>query len=103
MLFADGTVQYSNTIFIENINVPQRMSVLGNPFTSYITVRFSKPPVSSVEFGLYDMSGRLVTKYIKPGGNLLYNLNVTQVISTGVYQLRAYADNTVFYFTLLKW
>ena len=78
------------------------MNVLGNPFTNYITVRFSKPPVSSVEFGLYDMSGRLVSNNVKPGGALLYRLNVTQVISSGVYQLRAYADNTVFYFTLLK-
>ena len=102
LIFSDGTFQYSNIIFIKNDNVPQRIDVLGNPFSNNLIVRLSRVPTGPVDIRLFDMSGRLLLKYTEASGATLFNLNTTSVASAGIYKLRVFADNQEFNFTVLK-
>jgi hypothetical protein len=102
MIYADGSFLYSNTVFVENNNVPQKYTVMGNPFGGQVSIRFSRAPLTKVQFEIFDMSGRLVAKYNRNGGAILYTLNTSNIISAGIYRLQVKADYEFRWFTILK-
>jgi hypothetical protein len=92
MLHTDGYVLYSNVVFIKKDNAPQQLFVYPNPFAGDLNIRFSRNPVSSVSFGIYDAGGKLVKKFTAAGGLPVYNLNTSDIIPRGVYVLKVVAD-----------
>ena len=103
LLHSDGTPPIvSNTIFINNENVRQRLIVLNNPFSNQLTVRLATLPSQSLKFGFYDMNGKLVKSYQAPGGAVIYTINTSTIVSKGIYRLRVYIGDEVFYSTLIK-
>jgi hypothetical protein len=102
MIYTDGSFLYSNTVFVEINNVPQRYTVMGNPFGGQVSIRFSRAPLTKVQFEIFDMSGRLVAKYNRNGGAILYSINTSNIISAGIYRLQVKADYEFKWFTILK-
>ena len=102
LLHSDGYTILSNTILVKNDNVPQRLIVLGNPFSNSINIRLSRVSTSKIDFSIYDMRGRLVKEYIASPGTLNISINANSIISKGVYRLRVYIDDYVYYQNLLK-
>ena len=92
----------SNTIFIKNDNIQQRLIVLTNPFSSQLNLRFANVPANNVKFEIFDMTGRLIKSQNGIGGSTNYTINTSSIVSKGVYRLRAYIDGFVYYATLLK-
>jgi hypothetical protein len=68
--------------------MPIDISVVNNPFTSYIDIRFTEQPKGKVQFVLSDMAGRPVTatEAIVPGNTYRFNI-VDKSIKSGVYAL----------------
>ncbi|HRH61611.1 MAG TPA: FG-GAP-like repeat-containing protein, partial [Chitinophagaceae bacterium] len=76
------------------------VSVLNNPFTNYIDVKFAKAPAEKVLLRLTDISGRLIETHTfnSPGKSLL-RLNITNgLLSRGLYILTVETANKKYVF-----
>ena len=94
MLHTDGYVLYSNIVIIRRDNAPQRLIITPNPFTDRVTVRFTRTPVGLVTFSFYDMTGKLVKRFVELGGSPSYDINTTNILSRAIYMLKVSADGT---------
>jgi hypothetical protein len=92
MLHTDGYVLYSNTIFIDKSDAPQRLFIYPNPFVNNLTVRLARPSTGPVTFSIYDAAGKLVKRYSEVAGSPSYTVNTKGIISRAIYMLRVNAD-----------
>jgi hypothetical protein len=92
MLHTDGYILYSNTIFIDKNDAPQRLFIYPNPFVNNLTVRLARTPTSPVTFSIYDAAGKLVKRYTEAAGSPSYIVNTKGILSRAIYMLRVNAD-----------
>jgi hypothetical protein len=92
MMHTDGYVLYSNVVFIQKNDAPQRLIVGPNPFNSNLTIRFARTPTGPVYFSFFDASGKLVKQYSVAGGSPSYTINTSGILPRAIYTLRVDAD-----------
>lgn len=89
----DGTYEYSDVIRIK-ISGKAKFEVLGNPFTSSLTVRYTVPQTGKLQISLTDMQGRLLKaeETIAGSGTNTYSVNNLSAIPSGIYLLNLDMD-----------
>lgn len=93
MMHTDGYVLYSNVVYIQKNNAPQKLFIYPNPFTDVITIRLARNPVSAISASFYDMSGKLVRQFIGNPGSPTYTINTSGFLASGYYVLKVLADD----------
>jgi subtilisin family serine protease len=98
----DGTVEYSNEVFVE-VGAPTNFALLQNypnPFNPSTTIEFSLPEMSNVSIEIYNVIGELVASLANQSFNAGYHslsFNASNLPSgTYVYQLKASGQNGTF-------
>jgi trimeric autotransporter adhesin len=102
MVDIDGTTTYSQIIVVRYNDSPQQVTVLTNPFQSYIDLRFTKKS-QVVTLQLLQVNGTLIEEkpFRGPTENLRWSL-LQPSLSKGVYMLRITADQQTFIKKLIK-
>ena len=96
----NNTVSFSKIINI-NGGSPQKVSILNNPFTNNINIRFALPPKGKVILRLFDISGKLVvTREFKGVANEIQLNTILQ--GKGIYLLEANVDGIFFNSKVVK-
>ena len=100
----DGSYKISSIVLVKNLSLVQDISVVTNPFTDYINVRFAKMPKSKVVLRLTDITGKTiaVNEYYQPAAAVIRFDNLGNGLSKGVYILQAEADGKRYTAKLLK-
>ncbi|MEO8763298.1 MAG: T9SS type A sorting domain-containing protein [Ginsengibacter sp.] len=95
--------KYSKIITLYNTNAPFKVSV-ANPFKNKVTMEVFLPGDGHVNFNLYDLFGRIVSKksVVLVKGNSPVTLDDVSRLSPGIYILRTYFNNSVFQHKLFK-
>lgn len=84
----DGKATYSSIVLLRNtLSMNADVTVLGNPFTDHLDIRFNKRMSSELFFRLTDMSGRIVHEENVGNGNTKVRLSFGPIIVSGVYVL----------------
>jgi hypothetical protein len=102
MLHTDGYVLYSNVVYIKKNSAPQRLFIFPNPFVNNLTVRFARVPLYPVKFNFYDAAGKLVKQYQGLSGQYVYDINMTGIVSKGIYFMKVNVDGKNFTEKLMK-
>ncbi|ANE49458.1 T9SS type A sorting domain-containing protein [Flavisolibacter tropicus] len=102
MVDLDGTTTYSQIIKIQYEDAPQKVSVLTNPFESFIDLQFAKK-AQVVSLQLLQLNGTIVEeKLFKVSAEKLSWSLSNSTLSKGVYLLRITADRQIFIKKLIK-
>jgi uncharacterized repeat protein (TIGR01451 family) len=92
-----GEVKYSNVLIIRNTQTKIQLSVLPNPASSNILVKFYSETVAEVNLRLVDNAGKIVfvqTQKASKGNNVI---NITNLLrfSNGAYLLQVQVNNNL--------
>lgn len=103
MVDLDGLNKRSNVVFVKNDGLTQSISAVTNPFTDYITIRFSKLPKGEITLRLIDLSGRLLSsyKYYNPSSSVI-KFDYNKKLGKGMYILQAESEGKQYSIKLLK-
>jgi hypothetical protein len=102
MLHTDGYILYSNIVYIRKDNAPQRLIIYPNPFTTSVTIRFARLPLSMVKFSFYDAGGKLVKQYSGLSAQTSYTINTAGLIPRAVYWMKVTVDGKQFTEKMMK-
>ncbi len=93
MVDKDGSSAYSNIVLLKNETSIQNVTVLNNPFRSYIDIRFDKIPVGTVKIQLSDINGKIIKVVNYASINqVTHRFTVGQnAVTNGTYVLTIYA------------
>jgi hypothetical protein len=103
MVDIDGLNKRSNVVVVKNSGLTQSISAVNNPFTDYISIRFSKLPKGELTIRLVDLSGRLLSssKIYNPSSSVI-RFDYNQKLSKGMYILQAESEGKLYSIKLLK-
>lgn len=90
MIDIDGASKYSSVVFIRQSQARSDFSVLGNPFSNTLVVKFRIPGDGRIALQLHDISGALVRRdeLNATGGSGIYTLYGFDRLSAGTYILK---------------
>lgn len=90
MIDIDGASKYSSVVFIRQSQARSDFSVLGNPFTNTLVVKFKIPRDGRIALQLHDISGALVRReeLNATGGSGIYTIYGFDRLSAGTYILK---------------
>ncbi len=86
------------------LNQTDKLNVYPNPFTDNFDITFYSDKKQTIQFELYDISGRSIfkeEKIVNANSSSTFNYN-DEVLSNGVYILRAITPTKVYYRKLVK-
>ncbi len=91
----DGTYMYSEIVLIK-ISSKGKYEVLGNPFRSSLTVRYTVAQTGKLQLNLLDIQGRFIRKeeLIASAGTGTFTINSLSGIPAGMYLLNFDMNNT---------
>ena len=105
MIDVDGKNSYSNIVLLKSNEASLNPTVLSNPFTNYIDIRFAKLPIGEVRFQLTNMSGSVVDARQVTGiaqNVFRYNIQTKGSLAKGVYVLGIAAGKEKYSIQVLK-
>lgn len=85
----DGTYMFSDVIKIKVNNGNSKIEILGNPFRSSITFRYTVTQTGKLQYSLTDMTGRVYKReeFVVGAGSATYTINSLSGLPSGVYLL----------------
>ena len=94
MVDKDGSSAYSNIVLLKNETSNQNITILNNPFQSYLDIRFGKVPFGFVKLQLTDMKGKIikVVNYESLNQTTIRFSIGQNALANGTYVLTVYAD-----------
>ncbi|GAA4733759.1 hypothetical protein GCM10023229_09810 [Flavisolibacter ginsenosidimutans] len=97
----DGRYKYSNVVLINYSSAVQNVTVVNNPFSSYLDVRFAKQGAGA-KLQLVGLNGAVLAEkqIANPSGQIRWPLSVN--LSNGTYVLRTVIDGEIFVNKLIK-
>lgn len=99
----DGESKISNIVLIKVPDIRQDISVMGNPFTNSLQIRFVRSPDSKGELRLTDLAGRLMARQNFGQGEQLITFKLPSgKLSKGIYMLEAVINGNRFTARVLK-
>jgi hypothetical protein len=105
MIDLDGQKKFSNVVILKNSNIASNISVINNPFDTYLNLRLTKIPAGKIRLTLSDASGKQIqSEYTQVAqGQTIYKFNVkTSTISKGIYFLTADAEGHRYSMKVMK-
>jgi Secretion system C-terminal sorting domain len=86
----DGKFTYSSIVFIRKTNTKSEFSVLGNPFTGQIILKYSISNNQRLHIQLYNAGGSLVRReeYSATAGSGIYTITGFHNLNSGIYFLK---------------
>jgi len=101
----DGSVKYSNTLIIRNTQSKMQITVLPNPATTNVMVKFYSEVVTEANLRLIDKEGRIMKTQknkVQKGINKI-DMSGINTFSSGVYTLQIFLGETVLAQNLVIW
>jgi hypothetical protein len=90
MIDIDGTYTYSSIVFIRRPFGKAEFSVMGNPFSDQINLKYKLPRDQRITVNLFNASGALVRReqYAATAGSGLYTVSNCSMLPPGAYVLK---------------
>ncbi|MDZ4810079.1 MAG: T9SS type A sorting domain-containing protein [Bacteroidota bacterium] len=100
----DGTFDYSSIIFIRKADSKNEFSVMGNPFSNEIALKYKLSRSQKINAWLFSSSGALIRKeeYTATAGTGIYVINGFAHASPGIYLLKIECGNDIQTIKLVK-
>lgn len=94
MLSRDGSIQYSNTILLQNKLLSFQHSIYPNPVKNQMMISLRNNGTKMYHVSLYNMMNQLSwQKTVKGTGNVLFQFDRPSSLPPGMYMIRIIADN----------
>jgi len=90
MIDLDGSYKYSSVVFLRAAQATPEFTVVGNPFTETLVLKYKVPKDAKLDLQLYNMAGALMLRreYNMSGGIGYYTINGVSSLSSGTYILK---------------
>jgi hypothetical protein len=100
----DNTYDYSDVVLVKNTGVRKEVTIIGNPFTDKLQLRFSKIPEGKVAVSMYDLKGsKVYEKVFNEINQPILEVNTGNIfLANGIYSVRIEAGGKTFYLKATK-
>ncbi|MBB1283961.1 T9SS type A sorting domain-containing protein [Flavisolibacter sp. BT320] len=96
-----GSDKWSPVVTIRYTGLPQRVTVVNNPFGNHLELSFTKP-ATSIRLQLINTNGTLVAEKAVNAVQGRYQWNLPANLARGTYVVKALADDDVFVMKVVK-